>query len=255
MEKCFDHPCYHFSVDDVFDSLIEITDNRIPVFSHPFFKFLEELHDEFGLNVDLYLFYQKRIDGKLRTLKEIPEFFRAPLKDRDITWLRFGPHALDDETAPYSQIPEEQLETFQKIYSEIARISDESQLSKYVRLHYFSESYEAADFFISMGVKALFTTDKESFSYRMPDRVKKDLKDKGIAEFNGIHFIRSQFRAENFANDGLTENDVHSVFTAALSKYPSVIFFSHEYEFVRPDVRSQIVSALKILKGLNTTSV
>ena len=38
-------PFYHFSVDDVFESLIEITDKGIEVFEHPFFSFLKELHD------------------------------------------------------------------------------------------------------------------------------------------------------------------------------------------------------------------
>ena len=32
-------PFYHFSVDDVFEALIEITDKGIDVFEHPFFLF------------------------------------------------------------------------------------------------------------------------------------------------------------------------------------------------------------------------
>jgi len=64
-------PFYHFSVDDVFNALIEISDRKIDVFEHPFFAFLKELHDEFDTNIDLYVFFQRKINGKLRTLRDV----------------------------------------------------------------------------------------------------------------------------------------------------------------------------------------
>lgn len=249
----FDRPSYHFSVDDVFDCLIEIADRRLAVFRHPFFQFLEHLHEDFDARIDLYLFYQKKIDGKLRTLKDIPEEVRATLNA--CAWMRFGPHALDYETAPYSQTPEEQVETFQRIYSEISRIAGESRFSQYVRLHYFSESYELSDFFQKAGVKALFTTDKAAVTHRMPAGVKLDLGAKGFAQFQGMHFIRTHWRAEQLAEAHAPPDACARVVTDALARFQSVVFFSHEDAIARPEVRRHIRSTFRTLQELHIPSI
>jgi hypothetical protein len=249
----FDRPSYHFSVDDVFDCLIDIADRRLPVFRHPFFQFLEQLHEEFNATIDLYLFYQKIRDGRLRTLKDIPADVRETFNA--CSWLRFGPHALDFETAPHSQTPDEQRETFQSIYSEIARIAGKSRFSEYVRLHYFSESYELADFFQSVGVKALFTTDKPSITYRMSDAVKTGLSTRGFAKFQGLSFIRTQLRAEHVADAYMTPDALSQLVIATLAKYRSVVFFSHEEAIARPDVRLNIRSTFRTLHAFNIPSV
>ena len=112
---------FHFSVDDVFDALLEVTDSRIPLFDHPFFFFLNAMHREFDAKIGCHLFYQKKLDGKLRTLKEV-----LSVKDQlagGNPWLFFAPHALEYETPPYAQSVEDQIQTFDKIYREIERIA------------------------------------------------------------------------------------------------------------------------------------
>src|SRR3989344_6053267 len=102
---------YHFSVDDVFDSLIEVSDKKIPLFDQPFFKFLQNIHEEFDANIGLYLFYQKKIKDNHRTLKDVTNL-KSLLKKED--WLFFAPHALEYETPPYAQSIDEQIDTFEK---------------------------------------------------------------------------------------------------------------------------------------------
>ena len=157
-------PYYHFSVDDVFDSLIEITRNEAPLFSHPFFALMKEFHDECGAQVDLELFWEREIDGVLYTLSDV----------RDLTeeihasgsWLRFGPHAHSYMLAPFEQTPDEQMAVFDKIYEQISRFAGKELYAQWVRLHYYSESYELADYFSKYGVTALFSTDREVGSHR-----------------------------------------------------------------------------------------
>ena len=228
-------PFYHFSVDDVFESLIEITDKKIEVFDHPFFSFLRELHDEFDVKVDLYLFFQKKIDGRLRTLKEVSNSLKQILNDN--SWIKFGPHALDQETSPYSQTPGEQINTFNNIYNEIYRFSGKENISKWVRLHRFSESYELKDYFHSHGVEALFTTDKDRITTRMPDSINESLKLTGFAEYNGLKFIRSHIRTENLANDGIKKEELDELIKKYLNKHNHICFFTHEYEIPRDEVK------------------
>lgn len=238
-------PFYHFSVDDVFESLIEITDKRIGVFEHPFFSFLKELHDEFDINVNLYIFFQKEIDGRLRTLKDVSSSLKQTFNNN--SWIRFGPHALDYETAPYAQTPEAQIEVFSNIYKEIYRFAGKKNLSKWIRLHYFSESYELKEFFNEYGVGALFTTDKDRITTRMSDSVNESLRLSGFAEYNGLKLIRSHVRTENLANDGIPREELGKLIEHYLNKHNHLCFFTHEYEVIRDDVKSITKELIKEL--------
>ena len=247
-EKTF----YHFSVDDIIESLIEITDRKIGVFEHPLFLFLKELHDEFNINVDLYLFFQKEIDGKLRTLSEVSSSLKETLENNP--WIRFGPHGLQYETMPYAQTPREQIEIFDKIYKEIYRFAGGKNLSKWVRLHNFSESYELKEYFLKFGVEALFTTDKDWITTRMPDTANKSLKSNGFAEHKGFKFIRSHIRTENLANDEVQEEERIRLIKHYLDEQNHFCFFTHEYELVRNDVKHITKELIKELHNRKVPS-
>jgi len=249
-ENLGETPFYHFSVDEVFESLIEITDKKIDVFEHPFFSFLKELHDEFGINVDLYLFFQRKIYGKLRTLKEVSSSLKQTLSN--ISWIRFGPHSLDYETAPYNQTPDEQIEVFDNIYDEIYRFAGKKNISKWIRLHYFSESYELKDYFHSKGVEALFTTDRDRITTRMSDSVNESLKTKGFAEYNGLKLIRSHVRTENLANSRVQGDKLDELIEFYMNEHGHICFFTHEYEVPRNEVR---VATKELIKRLHERNI
>lgn len=228
-------PFYHFSVDDVFKSLIDVTDKKIDLFDNPFFFFLKNINRAFNTQVDLYLFYQGIIDGKLRTLKDVPSSLKQTLEDN--TWMRFGPHSLDFDTAPYAQDLHEQIKVYDKIYKEVNRFAGKNNLSRWIRLHYFSESYELADYFNKKGIEAIFTTDKERITTRMSSEINQSLKSTGFAEYDGLKLIRSDLRIENLANDNIKDNKLDELILEKIGKQNHLCFFTHEYEIERSDVR------------------
>ena len=61
----------HFSVDDVFKSLIEISDKNIKLQKHWFFSQFYNLWKKYKLKTGLYIFYEGEVDGRLRNLKEV----------------------------------------------------------------------------------------------------------------------------------------------------------------------------------------
>ncbi|MCL4359694.1 hypothetical protein M1555_00365 [Patescibacteria group bacterium] len=229
---------YHFSVDDVFNCLIEVSDQKIDLFDHPFFRFLLHLHDAYGASIDLYLFYQSVINGSLRMLTEVSGRLKTSLSVNP--WLRFGPHALDYATAPYAQKPESVIPVFDAIYSCIDRFASSSNLSKLVRLHYFSELYELADYFEGRGVRALFSTDKEIFSHRMPDKNRKSLQARGTTTYKGMSFVRSQFRVEYWIRDYLSVRSQVRYLGKLFDTYRFITFFTHECDMSNEDVRNAI---------------
>jgi hypothetical protein len=238
-------PSYHFSIDDVFDAFIEVSDSRLPLFDHPFFRFLKEAHDEFGANVSLYLLYQKKIRDRIRTLAEVSETNIETLREN--RWLRFGPHALDYETPPYTQSPTEQITVFDAIYTEIERFAG-GGTSTWVRLHYFSESYELAEYFQTKGVEALLSTDKAAVSYRLPVYAQEQLSNQGIVNYKGMTFVRSHLRVETLARD-ISPRNVQRAIEPLLPHPGRVVVLTHEYELALPEVRAMAVAMLRYLKN------
>jgi hypothetical protein len=251
--KEYSNPFYHFSIDDVIDSLIEVSDCSDGIFSQPFFNFLNVIHKKYNTNIDLYCFYQKNITNTPITLNDISDKHKEIFSKN--TWLRFGPHALDTETAPYSQTPKQQIQLFDSIYKEIERFSGTSSKCELIRLHFFTESYELSDYFHSKKVHSLFTTDKPAISHRMNDHVKSELKNRGHATFNGIDFIRSHFRIETIIEQNLSNKEIIDLLEYYLSTYGFVIFLTHEYELVRPEIKNTIEFILNYLYQHNVKSI
>ena len=246
-------PWYHFSIDDVFDSLIDVTTKNIKLFENPFFALMKEVHDLYGTQVDLELFYEKEIDGVVYTLEDVRDLSEELSESGG--WLRFGPHAKNYEVAPFEQTPEEQEIIFDKIYSEIDRFAGRKYYAKWVRLHYYSESYELATYFKSRGVTALFSTDREAGSHRMSELVAKSLLEIGFASYEEANFIRTQYRVEVFTNRRQSEEDLRLLFIDSLEKYGYIIFYSHEYEFARSEVRSMTRKTFRVLNELGIKSI
>jgi len=244
------NPQFHFSVDDVFDSLIEVTDKKIPLFEHPVFSFLQDMHKRFGIPVDLYLFFQKEIDGKFRTLSEVRDV-RKELAAAG-GWIYFGPHALDYHTMPYDQTAKEQCALFDRIYREIDRFAGAGQYADLVRLHFYSELYERADYFAKRGVLGLLSTDREVGSYRMPTEIGAELYRMGSATYERMHFIRTQFRLEFFVRDHFDAVAIEHAFRRSLSQYGYVVLYTHEIEFADPRIRSMLLTSLEVLHRISS---
>ena len=247
-------PWFHFSIDDVFESLIEVTDRNIPLFDHPIFAFLLEMHNIFDVHVSLYLFYEKDIDGRKRNLKEVRSL-KNELKEHG-SWLYFGPHSLNYDTMPFNQSPEETMRVFDDIYFEIIRITGTTDnCASWVRAHFYSELYELGDYFRSKNVSALFTTDRPVGSHRMPTEVANKLLTTGCAIYEGTNFIRTQFRVEFIAQDCLPESGINKLFTESLNTYGYIILYTHEYELLRNEVKSTLRDCLDVLKSISVVSL
>ena len=246
-------PIYHFSVDDVFRAFIEVTDRRIPLFSHLFFGFLRELHAEFGVSIGLHLFFEEHIDGKLRNLTEVANLKKDLAESK--SWLFFGPHALSNDIPPYTQSPKDQKITFTKIYNEIDRFAGPGRNAKSIRLHHYSESYELASYFHKRGVRTLFSTDRDVVSHRMSDMVKRQIRASSYATHNNQQFVRTHFRVEFLTNDRYDAKKLHAAFKNIHSRYGFLVFYTHEYELERPEVKEMTRKCMEILMSLSVPSI
>jgi len=233
---------FHFSVDDVLPSLIEVTDKEISLTEHPFFGELREIYEDFGVKTGLNLFYSHNIDGVERFLYEVRDL-RDELVDG---WLYFAPHALNFDTPPYAQKTKQQILTVDKIMDEIDRIAGLYKASS-VRFHHYSECYEIAQNLIKHGLNEIFVTDKSVGSYRLSKKYCNELLDKGYTNYRGLKVTRTQFRVENLANENFDSREVVEVFKNSISKYSRIVIYSHEYEHVRSEVNIMLRLTMDIL--------
>jgi len=228
----------HFSIDDVFNSLVEISEKKIPLKKHYFFKELYKIWKKYKIKTGLNVFFENTINNKSKSLKNV----RKMSKELSENWIYFNFHALKPSLPPYKQKTDDQKKTFEKITNEIKRFAGKKYLSKYVRLHHYSESFELSNFFKKYKIKGVFTTDRKIGSHRMPKKNSNELLHQGKTIYNNIHFYRTDLRIEwlaNSKNDKILKHRIRKV----LNKKNRIIIYSHEYEFKRK----------KILKTLNKT--
>lgn len=244
-------PTLHFSVDDVFESLVRVSDRGAGLFEDPFFAFLEELHRRWRIHVDLYLFFRQEIDGRIRTLEDVSsslarDFRKAP-------WLRLGPHALDYDHPPYAQSHDRQQAVYDAIYAQVDRFAGAGSRARWVRLHYFTEAFGMADYWRRNGVSTLLLTDKPAGSYHLPDAVRDRLLQDGRVEFGGISLRRSHERIENLAREAPSDEALAARLQAHADRHGALVLFSHEVDLGGESVRQTCRRCLEHARALGFT--
>ncbi|MFO1039738.1 MAG: hypothetical protein U1E45_23090 [Geminicoccaceae bacterium] len=241
---------YHFSVDDVLDGLLEIEAGR-PVPQVPLAAFLDEQHQACGLAADLYLFLRRSPDG--RGLADLG----GPAVEwaRQRTWLCFGPHAADYETAPYGQDPDAVAATLEALFAQISRLVPAAQRSAWLRLHYFSECYGQADLLRANGVDTLLLTDKPAVAYHLPEVRRLQLGAEDRVHHCGLTLQRSHLRLETLVAEGETESGIRRRLDGILDRRGLVVLFTHEVDLAHEEVRRAGTVALRHLRDRGVTPV
>jgi hypothetical protein len=245
-------PFFHLSIDDVLAGLIRASDGNRPLATDPMFGALDRLHDEFEFSVDLYLFAASRIDGLQRSLDEISPTVGADLRVRP--WLRLGPHAADPETPPHRQAVAEVNTTLARLFASIDRLVGPAARSSWVRLHEFSEAYEAAALLEAHGVRALLTTDKPAVAWRLPEATREVLQREGRVHFGGIDFVRSHFRVEWLVAEGIDRLQLFRRLRHIVDTHGFVVVFTHEICFSEPRTVAMLHDVLDGCRALGLRS-
>ena len=229
-------PAYHFSIDDVFECLIDATENYSDLFRQPLFSFLRRMHARYGANVDLYLFNRAHVDGRVRSLQDVSDKFRHQFQYA--AWLRLGPHAQEYDVPPHKQTPAEQLETFDETYREIERFAGPAKTTGFVRLHFFSEAFELASYFLARGTHTLMLTDKPAVAYRLDEPRRQQLSRNGWLTHEGLCLLQSHFRMENLVRDNVDAESTYGFIADTIARRGHVCLFTHEI-----DLQNQLVQA------------
>lgn len=231
----------YFSVDDVFKSLIEITDKNIKLKNHWFFSLFYKLWKKYKIKTGLYLFYQGVINGRMRDLRQV----RNIQEELNENWIYFGPHALDKFKPPHRFSVKSQKKHISKIYKEIYRFAGKNCTTKQLRLHEYSESFELERFFKKYNVASLFVTDKSVGAHRLPNKNKVELLNKGQTFYKKLNFIRTDFRIELLVKEKKLKNRKKII--KVLKNRNFITIYSHEYELKKKKCREKLFDIIKFL--------
>lgn len=245
---------YHLSIDDVFGAVMQLSDWDLSIPDQPMLAFLARLARDHGAVTDLYLFERLTApDGRVRDLGEVrPE---AAERLSGTPALRYGPHARDYATPPHAQTPDELAQDMERLCAKIARFAPAERRSAWVRLHYFSEAWEAAEVWRRHGVEALMTTDRPAVAYRLGAAERAALSACGRAEHEGVGFITSHLRFERHLDDADDPARFSARIDAALDRHGFVTLFTHEIDLDDPRTRRLMEHAVGYLSSRGVTPV
>ncbi len=147
---------YYF-IDDVIWCLRDVARERPQsIFDQSYFKMLKKCHDEWGLKVQLNLFYRTDFfyGTDEFTLKEMPDCYKAEF-EANSDWLKFGFHAKQEfPDYPYVNATYETVKTdWDLISGEVKRFAGEKSMSFAVLNHWLPMSKSGCKALADCGVK------------------------------------------------------------------------------------------------------
>jgi len=158
-----------FTVDDNIRVFRDLTEKYYhSVFDHPYLAVYRRLHEQYGLKVQLNLFYET--DGF--DLSAMTDVYREEW-EKNASWLKMSFHSRLENESPY--VDSGYAEVFadcERVHSEIRRFAGEETLAKTTTVHYCQTTAEGRRALKDNGIKGLlglFGTDEmPATSYSVP---------------------------------------------------------------------------------------
>ncbi|MBQ3224709.1 MAG: hypothetical protein IJB42_03275 [Oscillospiraceae bacterium] len=159
----------YFYIDDVIWCLRDVTQKRpASLFDDPFFSMLKNAHDEYGMTVQLNLFYRTDFFYGSRefTLKDVTDAYRSEF-DEASDWLKFGFHAKQEYPAfPYVNAEYEDVKMdCDAIFGEVRRFAGDKSISYVVVPHVLPISKEGVRALCDCGVKLVNASAGDAFEF------------------------------------------------------------------------------------------
>ncbi len=178
-----------FTIDDNIRFLQELTEtNATGLFSHPYACLLKNLHERFGIKVQLNLFYKK--DGF--DLSQMTDKFKCEWQE-NANWLKLSFHSLYENVEPYKNSGyDEVYKDCQAVQKEIVRFAGQKSLGKTTTVHFCQATPAGLQALQDCGVKGLLglygTQNAKQSSYQTNETENAALR-KGEQVFsNGITY-------------------------------------------------------------------
>ena len=247
---------YCFTVDDNIRFLMEIAE-RYPksIFEHPYLSMYRRLHQEFGVRVQLNLFYRT---GNF-DLSLMPDTYYSEW-EANADWLKLSFHADCEIVDPYASSDyEEVYADCKKVNDEILRFASPSALAKTTTVHWCQTTCDGVQALADHGVLGLLglfgNRQNPKTSYALPEEYAKALRkgqtlEIGSMSFAAIAVILNNHSEETIIQklDSLSDRDAIKIMIHEQYFYP-------DYEGYQPNFEEKLRAAFGFLRKKQYQSV
>lgn len=227
-----------FTVDDNIRFLRELTETRqTSMFAHPYLALYRRLHEQYGLKVQLNLFFES---GAFN-LSQMTDAYRDEWAE-NADWLKLSFHSKSEWPArPYEASGyDEVYADCSAVHREILRFAGEASLAKTTTIHYCRNTADGLRALRDCGVEGLlglFGTDENPrTSYEVTEEHLPAIRRGETAVFRGIAMgsldvILNEHRPDraHALVEALLDREYAHIMTHEQHFYPDLS--SHSYEF------------------------
>ena len=227
-----------FTVDDNIWCLKELSNGEYEsIFQHPYLAVYKRLHEQFGIKVQLNLFYQT--DGF--DLSQMTARFRREWEE-NASWLKLSYHALHHGVAPYESVSYDTMyEECEKNNREIVRFAGEATLGKSTTIHFCKCSKEGVSALKDcgyLGLLGLYGTRAElRISYGLSEGECRRLQSGELLKIDGVWHLGIDIVLNRYCTseilemlDRLKEQAVVSVMIHEQFFYPNYRLYQADFE-------------------------
>lgn len=241
----------HFSIDDFFDTLKELTlkeDQYDSIFSHPVFCFFREMHEKYHTVFHCFCFGENK-DGSF-SLADVTRKYRKEFEE-NAAWLQFGFHAMNTNVVygdnngsrVINRDAKQAAEDYRFVMENLVQIVGEQSLDLNPRIHFFAGTKECCEAWkeAQHGVKGLLAADDDRYSYYHNKEQRDILLKENVwydAELD-LLFRRTNIRLENEKDETQLIRKIRE-FTGE-----EQVIFTHEYYLGQEEMRRKIEICLR----------
>ena len=233
----------HISLDDTIHVFRDITENESSyesIFENDTLKYLQKLHSKYGSVISCYCYYQ---DGEFDLSMATDKFANEFANNSD--WLRFGFHSLNSSKT-YDKVHHNELkEDYLCVVRELLRITGTPMcIDNVVRLHCFAGTKKGIMNILNTGngIIGLLCADTEGRqSYYLDDEDNYMAFWSDVYEMDGIYFINTDLRMENYTNYNIKkELKKYAEDDAYENKRDILVIFTHEWQMKKRRVKKNL---------------
>lgn len=213
----------HFSVDDVIEVFMDLTenqDNYNSIFDNEMLGQFYELHQKYGIKISLYCYYEQ---GDFN-LSMVPDKYRNDFIANG-SWIKFGYHAKNSGTKLSDISPEEIEKEYLLTITELDRIT--GSLTHTLRLSLFQGNKEALLTLRKYGVTTFLTADDNRQSYYLDEEKSHFIADNDSYESDNLVFVSTDLRLDRLHRYNVIPRLVSIAFDSHQNKILTV--FTHEW--------------------------
>lgn len=236
-----------FTVDDNIRVFKEITESMPKsIFDHPYLSVYKRLHDEFGLKVQLNLFY--KVEGF--DLSEMTEKYRNEWAENS-DWLKMSFHSEYENVKPY------EFSGYDEVFEDCKRVQDEilrfapSSLAKTTTVHFCLATMEGLRALSDNGVAGLLglfgSNEAPRTSYGIANNNANDLRNGQIVAIDNISYGAIDIVLNCFSKDEIIEQLERLNGRSGIRVMIHEQYFYRDYCHYQPDFEDKLRATFDFL--------